>query len=194
MGRWLITTLLLASGSLPSAVAGKNSQSANGITGQILLGPTCPVARPGDAKCNDQPYETTMIIKTADGKRVTELQSNSHGDFRVPLRPGGYRLEMPEGRPRYPDRAESVSRQLAALGPDNPQSNFRSALCCWSGIGMPARPNALSEILHHNLTAHPTAEWTLQPFREALPGAHPYRYVIHDRDSIFSEAVGQGSD
>jgi len=102
MGRWLITTLLLASGSLASAVAGKNSQSANGITGQILLGPTCPVARPGDAKCNDQPYETTMIINTADGKRVTEVRSNSHGDFRVPLRPGSYRLEMPEGGPRYP--------------------------------------------------------------------------------------------
>jgi hypothetical protein len=32
-------------------------------------------------------------------------------------------------------------------------------------------------ILHHNLTTHPTAEWTLQQFREALPGGHPYRFV-----------------
>ncbi len=42
-------------------------------------------------------------------------------------------------------------------------------------------------ILHHNVTAHPTAEWTLQQFREALPGHHPYRFLIHDRDSIFSK-------
>ena len=47
-------------------------------------------------------------------------------------------------------------------------------------------------ILHHNVTAHPTAEWTLQQFREALPGAHPYRYVIHDRDSIFSKRLDKG--
>src|SRR5260370_7176068 len=42
-------------------------------------------------------------------------------------------------------------------------------------------------ILHHNVTAHPTAEWTLQQFREALPGDHPYQFLIHDRDSIFSK-------
>ena len=31
--------------------------------------------------------------------------------------------------------------------------------------------------------------WTLQQFRQALPGGHPYRFVIHDRDSIFSKEL-----
>lgn len=41
-------------------------------------------------------------------------------------------------------------------------------------------------ILHTNVTVHPTAEWTLQQFRECLADDHPYRFLIHDRDSIFS--------
>jgi len=48
------------------------------------------------------------------------------------------------------------------------------------------------QILHQNVIAHPTAEWTLQQLREALPGDHPYRFFIHDRDRIFSEDVDKG--
>jgi transposase InsO family protein len=51
---------------------------------------------------------------------------------------------------------------------------------------------ASRRILHHNVTAHPTAEWMLQQFREGLPGGHPYRFVIHDRDRIYSQEVDQG--
>ena len=41
-------------------------------------------------------------------------------------------------------------------------------------------------ILHCSVTAHPTAEWTAQQFREPIPSEHRYRFLIHDRDSIFS--------
>ena len=44
-------------------------------------------------------------------------------------------------------------------------------------------------IVHWNLTAHPTADWTAQQFRMIVTGEQPHRYVIHDRDSIFSEGV-----
>ena len=39
-------------------------------------------------------------------------------------------------------------------------------------------------ILQCKVTAHPTAEWTLQQFREGLSDETPYRFVIHDRDCI----------
>jgi putative transposase len=46
-------------------------------------------------------------------------------------------------------------------------------------------------ILHCNVTAHPTADWMLQQFREAFPNNHNYRFLIHDRDSIFSAEVDE---
>jgi putative transposase len=41
-------------------------------------------------------------------------------------------------------------------------------------------------ILHTATTSHPTAAWTTQQLRNALPGEHAARYLLHDRDSIFS--------
>lgn len=41
-------------------------------------------------------------------------------------------------------------------------------------------------IVHFNVTARPTAAWTLQQLREAVMSDHSYRFIIHDRDSIFS--------
>jgi transposase len=41
-------------------------------------------------------------------------------------------------------------------------------------------------LVHFNVTAHPTATWTLQQLREAIGFEADYRYLIHDRDSIFA--------
>jgi putative transposase len=46
-------------------------------------------------------------------------------------------------------------------------------------------------ILYYNVTSHPTALWTAQQFREAIPSDHSHRFLIHDRDSIFSEQVDE---
>ena len=40
-------------------------------------------------------------------------------------------------------------------------------------------------ILHFNVTAHPTAEWTAQQLREPFPFAELPRYLLRDRDAIF---------
>lgn len=44
-------------------------------------------------------------------------------------------------------------------------------------------------ILHINVSDHPTSAWTAQQLREAMPCDHAYRFLIHDRDSIFSRDV-----
>jgi len=43
-------------------------------------------------------------------------------------------------------------------------------------------------ILHFNVTAHPTAEWTGQQLREAFPFDQLPRYLLRDRDAIFGIA------
>jgi putative transposase len=51
--------------------------------------------------------------------------------------------------------------------------------------------HATRRILHVNMTAPPTAPWTLQQLREALPSDRRYRFLIHDRASIFSHQLDQ---
>jgi len=47
-------------------------------------------------------------------------------------------------------------------------------------------------IAHFNVTRHPTADWTLQQFREVVTGEQPYRFLIHDRDNIYSSEFDSG--
>jgi putative transposase len=49
--------------------------------------------------------------------------------------------------------------------------------------------HATRHILPCNVTAPPTAPWALQQRREAIPPDHPYRFLLHDRDSIFSQQL-----
>jgi len=46
-------------------------------------------------------------------------------------------------------------------------------------------------IVHCSVTSHPTAAWTLQQLREAIASDHGYRFLIHDRDGIFSPQLDQ---
>lgn len=47
-------------------------------------------------------------------------------------------------------------------------------------------------IVHFNVTAHPTAEWTMQQLREAFPFEQIPRYLLRDRDRIFGGEFRQG--
>jgi transposase InsO family protein len=46
-------------------------------------------------------------------------------------------------------------------------------------------------LVHFNVTEHPTSAWTLQQLREAVGDEECYRYLIHDRDSIFAKSLDQ---
>jgi transposase InsO family protein len=45
------------------------------------------------------------------------------------------------------------------------------------------------QILHFNVTRHPTSAWGSQQLREAFPYDTAPKYLIHDRDSIFNTEV-----
>ena len=46
-------------------------------------------------------------------------------------------------------------------------------------------------VVHFNVTAHPTAEWTAQQLREAFPFDRIPRYLLRDRDKIFGDNFRQ---
>jgi transposase InsO family protein len=51
--------------------------------------------------------------------------------------------------------------------------------------------HATRRILHAHVTTHPTAQRTLQQLRDAIPPDHTYRFLIHDRNTLFSEELDQ---
>jgi len=59
-------------------------------------------------------------------------------------------------------------------------------LYLWFVIGHGRR-----EILHVNVTAHPTTAWVMQQLRETFPDDTSIRRLIHDNDSIFSDRVDE---
>ncbi len=71
-----------------------STTTATGITGTVLLGPTCPVVKdPPDEVCADKPFETSLAVTTADGARViAEVRSDARGAFVVNVPPGEYAI------------------------------------------------------------------------------------------------------
>jgi putative transposase len=44
--------------------------------------------------------------------------------------------------------------------------------------------HARRRVLHFQVTAHPSQDWTMQQIREASPWDHGCRYLLRDRDAI----------
>jgi hypothetical protein len=82
----ILSLLVLAACSpLPGQPAG------TGIEGQVFIGPTCPVVRI-DTPCPDRPFQATLSVLNAQGRRVAHFRTDAGGRFRVSLLPGTYTL------------------------------------------------------------------------------------------------------
>ena len=92
--------------SVPSATLPASGQ---GIQGQALLGPTCPVVRAEDP-CPDRPYQATIDVLSPDGAFVKEFTTAADGTFTVHLPPGDYILQGGGGKafPRAPRLSVTV--------------------------------------------------------------------------------------
>lgn len=91
----------------------------SGISGTVLLGPTCPVMRdPPDPECNDKPYQTTITVARASSPALVfaRTESAANGTFRVSLPPGEYVIHASGGAvlPRCGDVSISVGSNTYA--------------------------------------------------------------------------------
>jgi hypothetical protein len=109
------------------------------------------------------------------------------GDLRFAEDGGGILAVPPNGQPR--GTWSQGSRTFV-------RNHAQAMLACDFAVVVTARFRVLyvfllmeiatRRIVHANVAAHPTSEWTLQQFREALADDPKYRFLIHDRDAIFS--------
>ena len=81
-----------AAGSGPPPPPASGGQE--GIRGNVLLGPICPVERaPPNPQCADRPYQTRLAVTTVDQARVIkEFGSDAKGIFSIELPPGEYAI------------------------------------------------------------------------------------------------------
>ena len=101
-----------------------------------------------------------------------------------------YMPTRPPGRPRGDQRWSTFLRNHA-----------RAIVACDFFVAVTANFRLLfvfvmiehgsRRLLHLNVTAHPTAAWTLQQLRDALGYERRYRYLIHDRDRIFAKSLDE---
>ena len=99
-----ILIILLATCSTQEAAT-----ADSGLEGQVFIGPVCPLVGPGQ-ECPDQPYQALLTVNSAEGGRITQIQTDQQGRFRLTLRPGQYILhpESPNAMPFAGDQAVTV--------------------------------------------------------------------------------------
>lgn len=72
----------------------------SGVSGTVVLGPTCPVERiPPDPQCAEKPYATVITVtRTGSSAPFVIGSSDASGVFRFSLPPGSYTLTASDGK------------------------------------------------------------------------------------------------
>ena len=85
------------------------STASSGLTGQVTLGPVCPVQQANNP-CPDQPYQATVVVLDSNRKQVTQFQTDAQGNFKINLAPGAYTLvpRSPGVMPHAPEQTVTV--------------------------------------------------------------------------------------
>ena len=91
----LVLGVLAACGVQPASEGAQQNQGT--LTGTVVAGPTCPVAR-AEAPCPPKPVPNRAVrIETADGTLAATVTTDGQGHFRVALAPGSYVVRVTVG-------------------------------------------------------------------------------------------------
>ena len=81
----ILFSVLAIAGILGAAPA---SICESGVAGRVILGPLCPVERPGMV-CS-RPLAATLRVNRADGSFVADVRSDAQGRFALGVKQGSY--------------------------------------------------------------------------------------------------------
>lgn len=91
----------IVSGALKEVAAPTNGQTSARISGQVLLGPTCPVEKiPPDPACAPKPYQTAIqviVLGSPSSQTFATAKSNAQGYYELSLPAGQYALQPSGG-------------------------------------------------------------------------------------------------
>jgi len=107
----------------------------------------------------------------------------------IRISPRSVRKYMPEpvsGRPRGDQRWSTFLRNHAQA---IVACDFFVAVTATFIYVFVVMHHSSRRLLHFNVTKHPTADWTLQQLRQTFGPDDAFRFLLHDRDSIFSEGL-----
>jgi putative transposase len=142
------------------------------------------------------PAELRQLIRRMATEKPTWGQERIANELRLPtlglhVSPRTVRKYMPKPvphRPRGDQRWATILRNHA-----------HAIIACDFLVAVTAtfRQVYVFVVMHHgtrqlphlNVTTSPTAAWALQPLREAIGFEDAYRYLLHDRDSIFAKCL-----